>query len=53
MTRQQLLKALRATIKSPEYDTEEMHIKMDELLLEYIGDPKVSELYNGVTKYYA
>ena len=52
----ELLKSkLRDIIRSQEtgdFDTEMDHVTADELLLEYINDSEVSELFNSIHKWY-
>lgn len=35
-----------------DYNLDEVHIMMDDMLLEYIGDEEISELFNSIFKYY-
>ena len=38
--------------EDPDSDPEMDHVKADELLLEYINDSEVSELFNSIDKWY-
>jgi hypothetical protein len=50
MTREELIARL---IDAENLDTESMHSKQDELLLEYINDPEVTAIFERSVKWYA
>ena len=54
MTKQQLIEKLKEMhIDDQDYrDCEADHAKADGLLLEYIGDPEVSEAFEKIEKWY-
>jgi len=35
-----------------EADAESIHRKLDQLLLEYVGDKEITDLFNSIHKYY-
>ena len=39
--------------KTYKWDEETCHVRLDDLLLEYINDAKVTELFHAVDKWYA
>jgi len=51
------IKGLRSKLKESEDkyngDTEAMHLKQDDLLLEYINDKKTTEIFRRRNKWYA
>ena len=47
-----LLMQLEALIEKSKTDAEDAHIEADDLLLEFINDEKVSELYGKIEKWY-
>jgi len=47
-----LIKAMKQLIKNSD-DVEQFHISMDNLLLTYINDKRVTALYNSQRLYYA
>lgn len=49
------IKELKEKLRSinPNWDEEMNHILADELLLEYINDPDVKDLFNNIKKWYA
>ncbi len=49
MTRQELLERLRALNDS----NPELHIKADELLIEFIDDKDVAEAFDAIEKWYS
>jgi argininosuccinate lyase len=57
MTKEELIEELKKikneTIEHPKYDLEDTHINLDNLLLEYIGDEQVEQLFHSIKKWYA
>jgi hypothetical protein len=53
MTKKELIQKMRILKADKDIDTEDLHIRMDYLLLEFINDDKVSLLFNNTTKWYA
>ena len=53
--KKKLLKEMNNILENIENgaDLEESHVKLDALLLKYIGDKDVEELFNLIPKYYA
>lgn len=47
-----LLAQLESLIEKSKTDAEDAHIEADDLLLEFINDEKVSELYGKIEKWY-
>lgn len=51
MTKEELIAALQALVEdSP---GEENHMEADSLLLKYINDPEITEVYDAISKWYA
>ena len=48
-----LLEQFRELVDRSETDSENAHIEADDLLLEFINDEEISELYGKIKKYYA
>ena len=48
------IKELKEKLKSinPNWDVEMNHVRADELLLEYINDPEVTQLFDNIEKWY-
>ncbi len=53
MTREELLEGLQRIIDSQDWDKEVSHIEADGLLMEFINDDAVYNLYNKIEKWYA
>jgi hypothetical protein len=56
MTKQELIEELEKASKITfrgHIDPEAAHIKADELLLEYINDPEITEAFNKIERWYA
>ncbi len=53
MTLKQLIEGLKEIRGRAEYDPERSHSDADDLLLEFIGDPEVKEIYDQIDKWYA
>ncbi len=55
MKKEELLKELakEETYNDGTMDIEKTHIKADELLLKFINDPEVTEVFNKICKWYA
>lgn len=53
MTKEKLIKALTKLIQKSDDDSEVAHIKADTLLLEYINDKDITEVYDRITKMYS
>lgn len=53
MTKKELIAKLEAAANESMHDPEVGHYQADMLLLEYINDPKVSEVWEKVCKWYA
>jgi len=59
MTKERLVKELKDLEKTCInetyncYDAEKGHLKADQLLLEYINDPEVTEVFEGLDKWYS
>lgn len=51
MTKEELIEKLKDLQDGD--DTENLHIKADDLLLEFINDPAISEEYKKIDKWYA
>ncbi len=47
-----LLEQLKALEAQSETDSENAHIEADDLLLEFINDEEISEIYGRIKKYY-
>jgi hypothetical protein len=52
MRRDEMLAQFRAWAAGPT-DEEIAHGRADEMLLEYIGDPEITEAFNNIPKWYA
>lgn len=48
-----LLEQLKAAVELSERDTESAHQEADDLLLEFINDEEISNIYGQIKKYYA
>ena len=48
-----LITALEGLVNHPYHDQEVDHVKADRLLLEYINNPRVTDLYSQLEKWYA
>lgn len=48
-----LLEQLRALVDKSKTDSENAHIEAEDLLLSYINDEEVSDVYGRIEKYYA
>ena len=48
-----LIEQLKMAVVTSGHDTEQGHQEADDLLLAYINDEEISELYGQVKKYYA
>ena len=48
------IKELKEKLRSinPNWDEEMNHIRADKLLLEYINNPRVTDLFNNIKKWY-
>lgn len=54
MTKKQLLARLKQLLNPIDnHDVEYVHVKADQLLIDYINDPKVTKLYSSIPKWYA
>ena len=53
MTKQELIKQLKALANSVTGDEEEWHFAADQLLLDFINDPDVTETYEAIPKWYS
>jgi hypothetical protein len=53
MTRDELLAKLRELGDRVGFGTESDHIEADRALLEYIGDPEITEAFGNIEKWYA
>lgn len=53
MTRDELLDELRRLVLVDKYDGETSHSEADEVLLRFIADPEVSDLYGQLTHWCA
>jgi hypothetical protein len=54
MSIEELREKLRALLEDREdADTENDHVRADDLLLDYINDAEVSEAFNALEKWYA
>ncbi len=56
MTRKKLIEELEKIVKEQEQgktDKESDHAEADELLLKYIGNSKVTDLFKSIEKWYA
>ena len=51
MKKEELVDALHEL--STDDDTEDAHIKADELLLKYINDDEINEAFHSIDKWYA
>lgn len=49
----ELLKSLQELVEDPSGDTENDHMKADNLLLKFIDDAKITELFKAIKKWYA
>lgn len=52
ISREGILRALQE-LKGDHTDPEASHIEADELLLDYINDPEITEAFEGVAKWYS
>lgn len=48
-----LIEQLKSLADRSQSDSEEAHVEADDLLLEFINDEEISELYGKIIKYYA
>lgn len=48
-----LVEQLKALEERSQTDSEEAHVEADDLLLEFINDEEISEIYGRIQKYYA
>lgn len=48
-----LIEQLKSLVDRSQSESEEAHVEADDLLLEFINDEEVSEIYGRITKYYA
>lgn len=53
MTVDELVERLRAIADRPLHDEEREHAEADDLLLEFVGDDRVSEAFEAIGKWYA
>ncbi len=53
LTKAALIEGLEAIVAMQPGDTEGNHIRADQLLLDYIHDEGVTELYDSIQKWYA
>ena len=53
MTKQDLIERFEEIRADPDGDEERVHGQMDDAMLEYINDPKVTELFEADVKWYA
>ena len=53
MTKDELIIKMKSAIDEHEGDPEAVHSRLDDLLLEYIGDAEVKELFRSTTLWYA
>ncbi len=53
MTRADLIAAMRKIIDADLFDPEGGHAAVDRLLIRYIDDPKVTEMFERMEKWYA
>ncbi len=51
MTKNQLLEKLQEAAKNK--DKEDRHLQMDRLLLKYVNDERITELFNETDMWYA
>ena len=49
----ELIKELQELQRLAEGDAEAAHSKADKLLLQYIDDPQITEVYNGIKRWCA
>mgnify|MGYP001598576394 FL=1 len=52
MTTSELIQKLKDITTSDEYAPSDGHEKMDKVLLDYIGDDEVSEIFHSAEKWY-
>jgi len=52
MSKEELLKKLKALEEEIASDPEASHCLADSLLLEYIGDPEITQAYRKVDRWY-
>ena len=50
--KKQLIKRLKEISADYEGDPEEIHVRMDDALIEYIDDAEVTDLYNSEVMWY-
>lgn len=48
-----LIQQLKELVDRSVNDSEEAHVEADDLLLEFINDEEISEIYGRIKKYYA
>lgn len=53
MTIEELRESLEELAEDEDYEPENTHVEADRLLLEYIGDRRVTELFDALDKFYA
>lgn len=53
MTKKELLKKLKLIVEAGNCDMESSHLQADEALLEYINDPKITEAFQEIEKWYS
>ncbi len=53
MTKSELIEKLKSLAELSEHDEERAHGEADEVLLQYINDPDVSEAFEKIDRWYA
>lgn len=53
MSRATAIATLMALVEESKDDRENAHMKADQVLLDYIGDDEISEIFDDVHKWYA
>lgn len=53
MTKDELLQALVKIKEDYSHDEEVAHVRADELLLQYIDDERISQVFENIDKWYA
>lgn len=53
MTKEELLAEIQRIDKELDWDLESKHARLDDLLLAFIGDDRVTEAFNSADKWYA
>ena len=53
MTKEELLIKLRGLADGSRFDVEHDHVEADDLLIQYINDPDITEAFDAIKKWYA